>query len=143
MIIDKYHIFITNLDSHTIDLEPYQYGGANITVFRMVDTSSAALAGYAEYVKKLMAEEEKKEGEDAENGEGNGEENGGEENGEENNEENGENENGGEPEEGEPNEDDENKEEGEQPAADEEEEEAGNEENKLFNFSSNAKEKKN
>lgn len=74
IMIDKYHYIITNLDAQTIDLEPYQYSGANITVLRMVDTSSPILVNYAEYLKNLPLpaeeDEEKKEGE----GEGDGEE---------------------------------------------------------------------
>ncbi|XP_044732050.1 glutamate receptor ionotropic, kainate 2-like isoform X2 [Chrysoperla carnea] len=37
MISDHYHYIITTLDMHTIDLEPFQYGGANITGVRMID----------------------------------------------------------------------------------------------------------
>lgn len=71
-MVDKYHFIITNLDAHTIDLEPFQYSGANITVLRMVDTASTFLAEYGEYLKKT-AEAEKPEGE----GEGNEESEGG------------------------------------------------------------------
>lgn len=31
------NIIITNLDAQTIDLEPFQYTGANITLFRVID----------------------------------------------------------------------------------------------------------
>lgn len=31
LMTDKYHYIITNLDMHTIDLIPYQYGETNIT----------------------------------------------------------------------------------------------------------------
>lgn len=51
-MIDKYHFFITNLDAHTIDLEPFQYSGANITIMRMTDTTSQPLADYGEFLKK-------------------------------------------------------------------------------------------
>ncbi|XP_065349447.1 glutamate receptor ionotropic, kainate 2-like [Cloeon dipterum] len=34
-----YSYIITNLDMHTLDLEPYQYGGTNITGIRVVDPS--------------------------------------------------------------------------------------------------------
>lgn len=30
---------LTNLDTHSIDLEPYQYNGANITTFRILDSN--------------------------------------------------------------------------------------------------------
>lgn len=46
------------MDAHTIDLEPFQYSGANITILRMVDTTSPLVIEFGEYVKK-MAEEEK------------------------------------------------------------------------------------
>lgn len=32
---------LTNLDTHSIDLEPYQYNGANITTFRILDSNHA------------------------------------------------------------------------------------------------------
>lgn len=123
MIVDKYHIIITNLDAHTIDLEPFQFGGANITTLRIIDTTSPPLAGYAEYVNKL-AEAEKSEAEDSKDEAEN-------ENGEENN---------GYEEKGEPSEDEENKEEegeGENPddaaaTEDEEAEEEGDDKKNTF-----------
>lgn len=60
ILIEKYSFIIVTLDAHTIDLEPYQYSGANITVLRMVDTSSPIVESYAEYLKSLPAEEEEK-----------------------------------------------------------------------------------
>ncbi|XP_055300709.1 glutamate receptor ionotropic, kainate 2-like isoform X1 [Sitodiplosis mosellana] len=64
LMVDKYHFIITNLDAHTIDLEPFQYSGANITILRMIDTSSAPVAEYAEYLTKKAKEEEEKPTED-------------------------------------------------------------------------------
>lgn len=58
-MIDKYHFIITNLDAYTIDLEPYQYSGANITILRMIDSENAILSEYGEYLKKAAEEEEK------------------------------------------------------------------------------------
>lgn len=69
LLIDKYHFIITNLDAHTIDLEPFQYSGANITIFRMIDASSAFLTEYGDYVKQA-AKEEKPAEENGENPEG-------------------------------------------------------------------------
>lgn len=63
-MVDKYHFIITNLDAHTIDLEPFQYSGANITTLRMIDTSSAPVTEYAEYLTKKAKEEEEKKPED-------------------------------------------------------------------------------
>lgn len=75
IMIDKYQYIITNLDAHTIDLEPYQYSGANITLIQMVDTSHDTFTEYDEYLKKTKAaveeEEAKKEGEEGKEGEEN------------------------------------------------------------------------
>lgn len=38
LMTKNYRWIITNLDAHSINLEPYQYSGANITTFRLVDT---------------------------------------------------------------------------------------------------------
>lgn len=62
LLIDKYQFIITNLDAHTIDLEPFQYSDAGITLVQMVDTSSAILADYMEYLKKAAAAEKSGEG---------------------------------------------------------------------------------
>lgn len=40
LMTDEQNYIITTLDLHTIDLEPYQYGGTNITGLRMVDPQS-------------------------------------------------------------------------------------------------------
>lgn len=37
LMTKHYRWIITNLDAHSIDLEPYQYSGANITTFRILD----------------------------------------------------------------------------------------------------------
>lgn len=39
LMTKNYRWIIANLDAHSINLEPYQYSGANITIFRLVDTS--------------------------------------------------------------------------------------------------------
>lgn len=93
LLIDKYQYIITNLDAHTISLEPFQYSDAAITLVQMVDTSSDILLDYAEYLKKSSSAEKggEEEAKAAEEGEGGGE--GGEENG-------GDGEAGGQPEEG-------------------------------------------
>lgn len=61
LLVDKYQIILTNLDAHTINLEPYQYGGANITTIRMVDATSAPLTEYAEYKKKVAKDDQKED----------------------------------------------------------------------------------
>ncbi|XP_022241144.1 glutamate receptor ionotropic, kainate 2-like [Limulus polyphemus] len=40
MMSEYYNYFITSLDLHTIDLEEFQYGGTNISGFRLVDDSA-------------------------------------------------------------------------------------------------------
>ncbi|XP_046984816.1 glutamate receptor ionotropic, kainate 2-like isoform X1 [Schistocerca americana] len=40
LMTDEYNFIITTMDVHTIDLEPYQHGGTNITGFQLVDTTS-------------------------------------------------------------------------------------------------------
>ncbi|XP_031634001.1 glutamate receptor ionotropic, kainate 2-like isoform X2 [Contarinia nasturtii] len=117
LMVDKYHFIITNLDASSIDLEDYQYSGANVTILRMVDTSSDPVAEYAKYVTKISKEEEQESSTDGGEPEDNAE-----------NEES-PNEEGEQPEEGEENENkDENAEPSEPPASEEkaeEEEEEG------------------
>lgn len=73
LLVDDYQIILTNLDAHTIDLEPYQHGGANITTISMVDAASESMTAYAEYMKKKAAEDKKEKKVEGE-GEGEGEE---------------------------------------------------------------------
>lgn len=40
MMSDYHSYLITSLDLHTVNLEPFQYGGTNITAFRLVDPDS-------------------------------------------------------------------------------------------------------
>lgn len=42
----------------TIDLEPYQYSGANITVFRIVDPSSEKMEAFLQYQEQQAEDEE-------------------------------------------------------------------------------------
>lgn len=61
---DQHNFLITNFDAHTVDLEPYQYAGTNITGFRLVDPENEILKKFAEDLTKPAEEsEEKKEGE--------------------------------------------------------------------------------
>ncbi|KAJ3649499.1 hypothetical protein Zmor_021239 [Zophobas morio] len=43
LMSDKHTFFITNLDLHTLDLVPFQYGGTNITGIRMFDPQSPSI----------------------------------------------------------------------------------------------------
>lgn len=70
LLIDKYQFIITNLDAHTIDLEPFQYGDASITLVQMVDTSNDILLDYAEYLKKRSSAEKTDDGKGDAEGEG-------------------------------------------------------------------------
>ncbi|XP_077485672.1 glutamate receptor ionotropic, kainate 2-like isoform X1 [Amblyomma americanum] len=38
MMSEYHNYFITSLDAHTVDMEDFQYGGTNISAFRLVDT---------------------------------------------------------------------------------------------------------
>lgn len=38
LLTKEYSWILTNLDAHSVDLEPYQYSGVNITVFRILNT---------------------------------------------------------------------------------------------------------
>ncbi|KAJ9588777.1 hypothetical protein L9F63_017936 [Diploptera punctata] len=40
LMTSEQNFIITSMDLHTIDIEPYQYGGTNVTGFRMVDPDS-------------------------------------------------------------------------------------------------------
>lgn len=79
MMTEAYNFFITNLDLQTIDIEDFRYSGANITGFRLVDTTRSdvqvilmewiynnmQLAGQRDFKKGL--EEEQDEEDDQEN----------------------------------------------------------------------------
>lgn len=41
MMSDYHSYLITSLDLHTVNLEPFQYGGTNITAFRLVDPDNS------------------------------------------------------------------------------------------------------
>lgn len=56
LMTDHHQFILTNFDSHTIDLEPYQFSGTSITTLRLIDPEHAILKEMAEYLDK--AEEE-------------------------------------------------------------------------------------
>ncbi len=41
MTSEEYYYLITSLDTHTVDMENYKYGGTNFTGFRLVNTNRA------------------------------------------------------------------------------------------------------
>lgn len=50
LMTDYHQFLITTLDMHTIDLEPYQYSGTNITSIRMVDPESEIVQQVATFI---------------------------------------------------------------------------------------------
>jgi hypothetical protein len=54
LLSDKHNVLITSPDMHTIDLEPYQYGGTNITGIRLVDPDDALVKEVTEDIKKII-----------------------------------------------------------------------------------------
>lgn len=57
LMSDNHYWFITNLDLHTVDLEPFMYGGTNITGIRFFDPEDARLQQITNFWKEQ--EEEK------------------------------------------------------------------------------------
>lgn len=49
---DSHQFVITTMDLHTIDMEPYQYSGTNITGIRLVNPENSLM----EHVTNFMAE---------------------------------------------------------------------------------------
>lgn len=43
MMSDYHSYLITSLDLHTVNLEPFKYGGTNITAFRLIDPDSSVV----------------------------------------------------------------------------------------------------
>ncbi|XP_049301470.1 glutamate receptor ionotropic, kainate 2-like isoform X3 [Anopheles funestus] len=50
LLTDHHQIIITSLDLHTIDLEPYQYSGTNITGVRLIDPEEDKIKQVAEFL---------------------------------------------------------------------------------------------
>lgn len=50
LMTDQHQFILTNFDSHTIDLEPYQYSGTTITTLRLIDPEHQILKEMAEYL---------------------------------------------------------------------------------------------
>lgn len=50
LMTDQHQFILTNFDSHTIDLEPYQYSGTTITTLRLIDPEHKILKEMAEYL---------------------------------------------------------------------------------------------
>lgn len=52
LMTDQHQIILTNFDSHTIDLEPYQYSGTTITTLRLIDPEHQILKEMAEFLEE-------------------------------------------------------------------------------------------
>lgn len=55
LITDNFNFLINNLDIESINLKPYSYGGANITVFRILDSENSEMKIFEDFLRKEMA----------------------------------------------------------------------------------------
>lgn len=60
LLTDQYNIIITCLDFHTLELEPFKYGGANITGIRLIDPDNEKVQEIMNYFDSKL---ERKSGE--------------------------------------------------------------------------------
>lgn len=51
---DYHQFIITTVDMHTIDLEPFQYSGTNITGIRLVDPENPLLVELTKYISETQ-----------------------------------------------------------------------------------------
>lgn len=58
LMSDQHQIIITSLDMHTIDLEPYQYSGTNITGVRFVDPDNPMLQKVTQFINETMSDKD-------------------------------------------------------------------------------------
>jgi ionotropic glutamate receptor len=56
LLSDEHNVLITSPDMHTIDLEPYQYGGTNITAVRMISDNTETLSLVKEIYQMAQAD---------------------------------------------------------------------------------------
>lgn len=57
LLTEQHQFIITSLDLHTIDLEPYQHSGANITGFRLISPENPQLHQVADFFAERYREE--------------------------------------------------------------------------------------
>jgi glutamate receptor, ionotropic, invertebrate len=57
LLTNNHQVIITSLDMHTIDLEPYQHGGTNITGFRMVSPEDSFVVSATKFIQKQFDED--------------------------------------------------------------------------------------
>lgn len=62
---DSHQFIVTTMDMHTIDLEPYQYSGANITGIRLFDPANPMMEGITKFLETLAGAEDNAAEEDA------------------------------------------------------------------------------
>lgn len=55
LMTDYHQFIITTMDMHTIDLEPYQYSGTNITGIRLVDPDNPLMQTVTNFIKGAPA----------------------------------------------------------------------------------------
>ncbi|XP_037036366.1 glutamate receptor ionotropic, kainate 2-like [Bradysia coprophila] len=58
LMTENHQFIITTMDMHTIDLEPYQYSGTNITGIRLVDPSNPIMEGITKWLTDLEPSED-------------------------------------------------------------------------------------
>lgn len=75
LLTDEHQFIITSLDMHTIDLEPFQHSGANITAARLISPDDSFVKEitetFAEMYKKTLKKRKAEQEENEENGEEN------------------------------------------------------------------------
>lgn len=54
LMTDSHQIIIINTDMHTIDLEPFQYSGTNITGIRMVDPENPHVVQVTNFIAESL-----------------------------------------------------------------------------------------
>lgn len=53
LMTDQHQFIITSLDMHTIDLEPFQYSGTNITGFRLISPTDEVVKQVTDFFTRL------------------------------------------------------------------------------------------
>lgn len=62
LMTDYHQFIIANLDAHTIDLEPFQYSGTNISMIRIVNTGNPILEKYGTFLNPQPKTNEENDG---------------------------------------------------------------------------------
>ena len=61
LLTNEHQFIITSLDMHTVDLEPFQYSGTNITGFRMVSPHDPFVQDTTEFFKQMYLKDRSRE----------------------------------------------------------------------------------